>query len=1118
MQESLIDKIEGPNRRSTTLVSANRYVVLPVEGVNMFMKNSISTSKYNAVTFLPKNMMEQFRKIANVYFVIIAVLQSIPDISNSGGVPNILLPLGLVLTISAIKDMLEDRKRKKSDNEENNRKALVRKNASWQTVLWKDIKVGDIVKVIKDEKFPADLVMLSSSDEKGICYIETKNLDGETNLKHKVASKSTQSLYCDEQALDSLRGDIKCEDPNPMIYQFQGVLKLPGGITAASSEQFLLRGSSLKNTDWITGITIYTGHESKIMLNSSQSKVKFSSNEKQMNNQIIYLFFMQLVLCAFCAVFNVSWLSNQKDNATYLELEKANTNIPYNFVVNFFSWMLLFSNFVPISLLVTLEMVKFIQAIFIAWDLDLYFEETDMPAGVQSSNLNEELGQIHYLFSDKTGTLTCNIMEFKKITVNGNSYGTDLHLSSTDKIPHVDFVDSSFDPKHPNNFEFLLHLACCHTIVTEKKDGVIEYKASSPDELALVNAAKFFGFEFIGRDADQNIELKVFGQFYKVSLLNIIEFNSDRKRMTVVIRLPDGRVKVFCKGADTIILPRLLPDATIDKTFQHLENYGKVGLRTLLIASRELSESEYDEWNATFIDAMNDIHYRDKKIAECGERIEIKMNLLGATAIEDRLQDGVPDTIAFLRKAGIKVWVLTGDKIETAINIGFSCNLLTQEMAQLLVTSARTKDVENEVKEALDNLSTLGGKETALIVSGESLLKIRGDLKKIFIKVCERCKVVIACRVSPQQKADIVKMIRDFKPDARTLSIGDGANDVNMITAAHVGVGIAGLEGKQAVRASDYSIAQFSYLKKLLFVHGRECYRRNSTLICFNFYKNVLLVMPLFFYGMFSVFSGQSFYNTWIYQLFNLFFASGPIVIYAVIDKEMDYKKLLSDPVYYKIGLIGELFSTQKFWEWILEAIAQSMFILIVSVFALCDITGMKNTGKIDPMSVAAVMVYGLVVTFVNVKVLLFSYAHTVFSIGVIILSIMSYYFISAIITDWMPINETLDNFDSYGATGMMLSNPNSYIAFIIVIYSGFFWQPMYSFIKVVFERALTNKTSPKDKQSISMSEAINIYEESKEKPDFMKLRRRNFYIDTGYAFSGEAGHAPQLTDPSFFK
>jgi phospholipid-transporting ATPase len=439
-------------------------------------------------------------------------------------------------------------------------------------------------------------------------------------------------------------------------------------------------------------------------------------------------------------------------------------------------------------------------------------------------------------------------------------------------------------------------------------------------------------------------------------------------------------------------------------------------------------------------------------------------------------------------------------------------------MAQLLVTSARTKDVENEVKEALDNLSTLGGKETALIVSGESLLKIRGDLKKIFIKVCERCKVVIACRVSPQQKADIVKMIRDFKPDARTLSIGDGANDVNMITAAHVGVGIAGLEGKQAVRASDYSIAQFSYLKKLLFVHGRECYRRNSTLICFNFYKNVLLVMPLFFYGMFSVFSGQSFYNTWIYQLFNLFFASGPIVIYAVIDKEMDYKKLLSDPVYYKIGLIGELFSTQKFWEWILEAIAQSMFILIVSVFALCDNSGMKNTGKIDPMSVAAVMVYGLVVTFVNVKVLLFSYAHTVFSIGVIILSIMSYYFISAIITDWMPINETLDNFDSYGATGMMLSNPNSYIAFIIVIYSGFFWQPMYSFIKVVFERALTNKTSPKDKQSISMSEAINIYEESKEKPDFMKLRRRNFYIDTGYAFSGEAGHAPQLTDPSFFK
>jgi phospholipid-transporting ATPase len=1029
------------------------------------------------ITFLPKNLAEQFQKLANVYFVIIAILQSIPDISNSGGVPNILLPLGLVLTISGIKDLLEDRKRKKSDEEENNRKTFIRKNGSWDEIKWKELQIGDLCRVEKDDKFPADLVVLRTSDEKGICYIETKNLDGETNLKHKMAAKATQTYYVDDSMFDGFSADIKCEDPNPMIYQFQGILRTPKGAVPLSTEQFLLRGSSLKNTDWIVGIVVYTGHETKIMLNSSKSKAKMSSNEKQMNNQIIYLFFLQLVLCGFCAVFNVSWMASSIDEATYLELKRANTDTFYLFVVNFFSWMLLFSNFVPISLLVTLEMVKFIQAIFISWDLDIYFEETDMPAGVQSSNLNEELGQIHYLFSDKTGTLTCNVMEFKKLTVKGKTFGTDQRCSPDKKIPYVDFVDSSFNPRSPEASDFLMHLACCHTILTECKDGVIEYKASSPDELALVNAAKFFGYEFIGRDGDQRIELKVHGQTVKVALLNIIEFNSDRKRMTVVVRMHDGRIKVFCKGADTIIQPRLVPDPTIDPTFEHLENYGKIGLRTLLIASRDLTESQYEQWNQTFVDAMNDIVNRDKRISECGETIEREMTLLGATAIEDRLQDGVPDTIKFLREAGIKVWVLTGDKIETAVNIGFSCNLLTTEMEQVYVTSIKTRDVEDDVNKAFETVKHLGKKTAALIVSGESLLKIKDNLQQTFVQACDRCRVVLACRVSPQQKADIVKMIRDAKPEAKTLSIGDGANDVNMITMAHVGVGIAGLEGKQAVRASDYSIAQFSFLKKLLFVHGRECYRRNSTLICFNFYKNVLLVMPLFFYGMFSVFSGQIFYNTWVYQLFNLLFASLPIVVYAVLDREMDKSELMSDPKHYILGLKGLLFSTQKFWQWIFEACIQAMIILVISLFALCYTTGRKHYGQMDPMSVAAVMVFGMVVVYVNLKVFLFSYSHSILSISLILFSILFYYFISALITEWFPISDTLDNFDSYKATYMMFSNPNSYIAFLVLVFTGFFLQPLIIFYYIAVKRLFGNRDRSfvGKSQEIGLATSINV-------------------------------------------
>ena len=647
--------------------------------------------------------------------------------------------------------------------------------------------------------------------------------------------------------------------------------------------------------------------------------------------------------------------------------------------------------------------------------------------------------------------------------------------------------------------------------MSEVKDGVIEYKASSPDELALVNAAKHFGYQFIGRDRDQNIEIIANGQKYTVALLNIIEFNSDRKRMTVVVRMPDNKIKVLCKGADSIMMPRLNPSSTIEKTFQNLEEYGKQGLRTLLLASRDLTEAEYEEWNKTYIEAMHDIHNRDKKIAHCGEEIERNMNLLGATAIEDRLQDQVPETIRFLRDAGIKVWVLTGDKIETAINIGYACNLLSQSMELIMVTSARTKDIETEITNGVNTLRNSPNSEYGLVVSGESLLKIRDNLLKQFIQICELTKVVIACRVSPQQKADIVKMIRDFKPNSRTLSIGDGANDVNMITAAHVGIGIAGLEGKQAVRASDYSIAQFSFLKKLLFVHGRESYRRNSILICFNFYKNVLLVMPLFFYGVLSVFSGQIYYNSWIYQLFNLIFASGPIVIYAIFDREMPPEVLLAKPEHYALGIKGTLFSTRKFWEWIIEAIIQSLLILFISVFGLCSTAGTKHYGQIYSMEVSAVMVYGLVVIFVNVKVFIFSFSHTLFSVSILLISILNYYLVSAVITELLPISDTLDNFDSYGATSEMFGNPNAYILIIVLVYSAFFMQPLLEFAVFALRKSRTKKVV-KNNQEIIMSSDIKI-EERRKKFIENKKGRRKIYLDTGFAFSGEAGHAPQITD-----
>ncbi|OMJ85922.1 hypothetical protein SteCoe_12625 [Stentor coeruleus] len=1100
---------------------SKRYIEIPVPNPKLYIANSISTSKYNFFTFLPKNLFEQFSKSANVYFLIIAVLQSIPQISVTGGIPNILMPLSFVLTVSAIKDLLEDLKRKKSDRDENYRLSCKWNEGEWIKEKWLNLKVGDIVRVEKDECFPADLVILTSSENKGIAYIETKNLDGETNLKHKLAHKYTQAFFQNEKKFDRITGGVECEEPNAMIYQFNGILILGETAIALSSEQFLLRGCSLKNTDWIIGIAVYTGHQTKIMLNSSKARSKTSQLESHMNREIVYIFLMQLVLCAVCAVYYTTWYSENRDTTDiYLRLNEnsSTSDAMVQFVIQFFSWMLIFTNFVPISLLVTLEMVRFMQAGFISKDIKIYYEPNDIPTGVQSSSLNEELGQINYVFSDKTGTLTRNVMEFRKMSIHGMSFGTNDHFTGPNKIQHVDFIDENFDPNDRIYYDFIIHLAVCHTVIGEVKNGVIEFKASSPDELALVNAAKFFGIEFIGRDSDQNIQLMIQGEKVSVAVMNVLEFTSDRKRMSVVVRMPDGRIKLLCKGADTILQPRMLPSDVWDETWKLLENFANEGLRTLVLAERELSESEYCTWNDHYNDALRDILNREQRMAEVGEMIETHLELVGATAIEDMLQEKVPQTIKTLREAGIKIWVLTGDKIETAINIAFSCNLISHDMIRIIIDSRTGPEVKKELENGLLTLKAQHTGTFALVISGEALIRAMAkDLVSIFIKVAERCSAVVCCRVSPQQKADVVKLVRDCKPHVRTLSIGDGANDVNMITAAHVGIGIAGLEGQQAVRASDYAVGQFCYLQRLLFVHGRECYRRNANLICYNFYKNVLLVIPLFYYGMFSAYSGQLIYNLWTYQLFNIIFAAMPIVIYAVFDKEIPYFELETIPTYYKLGLQGELFSTSIFWFWILEAFCQGLVIVLLSLFTLSWSTGDKEYGQMENMWVSAILIFALIVVFVNLKIIAFSYSHYWFSILILILSTGSFFFCTIMITEYLPIISWLDNYDSRGSSTRIMYNPNTYSGIVIAIFFGFFLKPIYDAyisIKAMMKKDTIApednvlKTEEKDDIGELLPDEIILAEEA------IKAYNRPH---TGFAFSGEAGHTPQITDPGFF-
>ena len=190
---------------------------------------------------------------------------------------------------------------------------------------------------------------------------------------------------------------------------------------------------------------------------------------------------------------------------------------------------------------------------------------------------------------------------------------------------------------------------------------------------------------------------------------------------------------------------------------------------------------------------------RDDKIDAVAEEIEVELKIVGSTAIEDLLQDEVGDTIKSVKAADIKLWVLTGDKIETAINIGFSCELLNNDMLQIVIDGQKKHEVEQSLQMAEHKVQVNDDiMDLAIVVSGQALIKIAKDKSREdrFVQVCQRAKVVLACRVSPKQKADIVNMIKSRFPSLTTLAIGDGANDVNMITAAHIGVGISGKEGQ----------------------------------------------------------------------------------------------------------------------------------------------------------------------------------------------------------------------------------------------------------------------------------------------------------------------------------
>uniref|UniRef100_A0A7M4F8Q3 Phospholipid-transporting ATPase n=1 Tax=Crocodylus porosus TaxID=8502 RepID=A0A7M4F8Q3_CROPO len=987
--------------------------------------NCIKTSKYNIVTFLPVNLFEQFQEVANTYFLFLLILQLIPQISSLSWFTTI-VPLVLVLTITAVKDATDDYFRHKSDNQVNNRQSQVLINGILQQEQWMNVRVGDIIKLENNQFVAADLLLLSSSEPHGLCYIETAELDGGELGPPLLLSpaQGCEMLPCGPSAPP---GEVICETPNNKLDKFSGTLYWKENKYLLSNQNMLLRGCVLRNTEWCFGLVIFAGGDTKLMQNSGRTKFKRTSIDRLMNTLVLWIFGFLVCMGVILAFGNAIW--EYKVGARfqmYLPWDTAVDSAAFSGFLSFWSYIIILNTVVPISLYVSVEVIRLGHSYFINWDKKMYCAKRRTPAEARTTTLNEELGQVEYIFSDKTGTLTQNIMVFSKCSVHGRSYGEQRGTAGCSPCLHPQCpepVDFSFNPLadprfrfwdagllaavqlgNPHVHEFFRLLSLCHTVMSEEKnEGELYYKAQSPDEGALVTAARNFGFVFRAR-TPKTITVHELGHAITYQLLAILDFNNVRKRMSVIVRNPEGKIRLYCKGADTILLERLHP-ANLELasiTTDHLNEYAGEGLRTLVLAYKDLEEGYYGDWAERLRRASLAPDAREDRLARLYDEVEHDMMLLGATAIEDKLQQGVPETIAILTLANIKIWVLTGDKPETAVNIGYSCKMLTDDMTEvpgendgwvtlhgewvllprealLLQADLRAGSHRRRVcpghQRAQPGTGAWGEQRQLITCSYLQMLPLPGpgwmlspaahaleaDMELEFLETACACKAVICCRVTPLQKAQVVELVKKYKK-AVTLAIGDGANDVSMIKTAHIGVGISGLEGIQAVLAADYSFSQFKFLQRLLLVHGRWSYLRMCKFLCYFFYKNFAFTMVHFWFGFFCGFSAQTVYDQYFITLYNIVYTSLPVLAMGVFDQDVPEQRSMEYPKLYEPGQLNLLFNKREFFICIAQGIYTSVLMFFIPYGVFADATRDDGAQLADYQSFAVTVATSLVI------------------------------------------------------------------------------------------------------------------------------------------------------------